>query len=104
MTWGHPVMSTTATAVSAVPTGEKQTSPFTGNSYSAWDVRSNGDVGNDYDFVSYSYGRSPNSHHTNETINAFRISSSGDIDGRNWIFTTGSYGIIRINLSIITEK
>ena len=53
-----------------------------------------------------SYGRviSPNSNHTNETINAFRISSSGDIDGRNWIFTTGSYGFIRINLSIITEK
>ena len=32
-------------------------SPFRGNSYSAWDVRPSGDVGNDYDFVSYSYGR-----------------------------------------------
>ena len=31
-------------------------SPFTGNSYSAWDVRPSGDVGNDYDFVTYSYG------------------------------------------------
>lgn len=44
--------------------------------------------------ITDSYGTiSPNMNHTNETINAFRISSSGDIDGRNWIFTTGSYGI-----------
>lgn len=45
-------------------------------------------------WLNSSYGTiSPNRNHTNETINAFRISSSGDIDGRNWIFTTGSYGI-----------
>lgn len=44
--------------------------------------------------ITDSYGTiSPNRNHTNETINAFRISFSGDIDGRNWIFTTGSYGI-----------
>lgn len=44
-------------------------------------------------WLNSSYGTiSPNRNHTNETINAFRISSSGDIDGRNWIFTTGSYG------------
>lgn len=97
--------SYTVAAMSTVPTGEKQTSPVTMVSYIAWRAFPSGIVYyGDNVSVGFSYGRSPNSHHTNETINAFRISSSGDIDGRNWIFTTGSYGFIRINLSIITEK
>ena len=63
-----------------------------------------GDLGSSY-HVYGSYGTiSPNRNHTNETINAFRISSSGDIDGRNWIFTTGSYGIWQKYTSKIFQK
>ena len=55
--------------------------------------------------ITDSYGTiSPNRNHTNETINAFRISSSGDIDGRNWIFTTGSYGIWQEYTSKFIQK
>ena len=55
--------------------------------------------------ITDSYGTiSPNRNHTNETINAFRISSSGDIDGRNWIFTTGSYGIWKEYTSKFFQK
>lgn len=81
--------------------------PATNGANYAWPVYPTGSVSlgtftvvND---VSYGW-KIAEQNHTNETINAFRISSSGDIDGRNWIFTTGSYGFIRINLSIITEK
>ena len=83
-------------AIFIVPTD----SPDTSWRNNSWNISIYGkvDVGDIYDngddAVDFSYGeKSPNRNHTNETINAFRISSSGDIDGRNWIFATGSYGI-----------
>ena len=51
--------------------------------------------------VEYSYGR--RSPLTDGTFNAWRVNPSGDVS-IGFVNVTGSYGFIRINLSIITEK
>lgn len=81
-------------------------SPFTDGTGSAWQVYPSGGVDVGYNGVSYSYGKSP-------VINW--IGSDDWVDNAHYIYLDGdviggdtniddSYGFIRINLSIITEK
>lgn len=85
-------MPALTTTMSHVPT-VKSPDTYMGGSEGVMQVADYGEIQFET-WLNSSYGTiSPNRNHTNETINAFRISSSGDIDGRNWIFTTGSYGI-----------
>lgn len=97
---GRPVTSTAMTVSTAVPTGAF-ISPGTNDDYT-WRVHPSGDVGNYYDYFYYSYGRE--SPYTVIIINysACCVGSVGDLVGGD--VNDCSYGFIRINLSIITEK